>query len=515
MRKILFLISLVLLGVVSAKAAPEVPSKMSYCGIEVHLDDSARSYMSNIVRQITRSPNYFKSLVTKVDMYMPFVEEAFQYAEVPQDLKYIVIMESSLQSDVVSSSNAVGFWQFKEASAREVGLVMNGQVDERMHIFRSSVGAARYFYRLNRDFDNWLYAVIAYNRGPAGAIPYVDPKYFGKKSMEVTGKTHGYGLKALAYKLIFQDELGKGMPTEWLEPRPTLGETSIDALAESNRIDVETLKKYNRWIRGNSLPAQRDLVVYVPRQGAPVVALMRHPHEGLDRPQVGGPDPVRQADPVVKPNPPKNSKKYTYLSDLEDPDFGIEYVRAKGGQNLVEIAVLHGFSTKKIKEYNGFDNAHRVEEGEIVYLKSIKKQRFHIVKAGETLEGIANRHGMELAKLKAKNRMVDAAIVPGQKLYLKKSKPKTEKPLLLESSVVEVATVPQPVVVQPKPKPDSPNPTPTPKPQPAAGKTHTVASGETLFGIARKYGTSVEAIKSSNQLRSDTLYVGQKLRIPQ
>jgi membrane-bound lytic murein transglycosylase D len=217
---------LVLLGVVSAKAAPEVPSKMSYCGIEIHLDDSARSYMSNIVRQITRSPNYFKSLVTKVDMYMPFVEEAFQYAEVPQDLKYIVIMESSLQSDVVSSSNAVGFWQFKEASAREVGLVMNGQVDERMHIFRSSVGAARYFYRLNRDFDNWLYAVIAYNRGPAGAIPYVDSKYFGKKSMEVTGKTHGYGLKALAYKLIFQDELGKGMPTEWLEPRPTLGETS-------------------------------------------------------------------------------------------------------------------------------------------------------------------------------------------------------------------------------------------------------------------------------------------------
>ena len=498
---------------------PEAPARMTYCGMELKLDDSARSYIDGVIKQITRSPNYFKSLVEQAEIYLPIVDEAFTYSEVPLDLKYIVIQESAFRADAVSSSNAVGYWQFKEAAAREVGLVMNSQMDERMHIFRSSMGAARYFFRLNRDFDNWVYAVIAYNRGPAGAIPFTNPAYFGKREMPITGKeTHWYALKALAYKLMFQDEMGKYNPGKWLEPRTTNGETSLQALAQANGTDVETLKKYNKWIRGNQVPDQADLIYYVPREGAPVLAQMRHIRDGIDRPQIGSKEPVKP--PVApKPVPTRNTQKFDYLSLTEDPAYGVEYVAAQEGQSLVEIAVAHGVKTNKLRDWNNYDPSYTLETGEIVYLKPALKVKYHVVVKGETLVQIAEKHGTTLEKLKAKNHLKDNQVYAGQKLHLRKAKPKGEKPTILELPDLKEAVVeaPKPVPAS-SPKENLKTPTPevkpASKPVAATGKTHTVASGDTLWNISKRYGTTVDAIKRLNNMRSESLYVGQKLRIP-
>jgi membrane-bound lytic murein transglycosylase D len=504
----------------------EVPSRMTYCGLDLKLDEGARTKIGEVILLHTKYPKGFQALVDKAGSYLPIVEEALRYTEVPTDLQYIVIMESSFQADVVSSSNAVGFWQFKEPAAREVGLVINGQIDERMHIFRSSVGAGRYFFRLNRDFDNWLYAVIAYNRGPAGALAYVDQQYYHAKSMPVTGSTHPYALKALAFKLMFHDAVGNARPNSWLEPHPTQGETSVTALAQRHDLDVATLKQHNKWIRGAALPSQSSgegFIYYIPHTGAPVLAQMRHVTEGLDRPQIGAPAPVPTPAPVVSA-PPRDARKYTYLLPDEDPSIGVDYRIARAGQNLVELAVAQGMSTKKLRAVNGFDAAHRLEAGEVVYLKAPKKRRFHIVRPGESLDDIAERYAMSAADLRAKNRLTDTKVLPGQKLSLKKTTPKGTKPILLDAAIAD-----SPPVAAPAPRPASqsvpspktevkrdpaPQPKPATKPAPStAGKTHTVVAGDTLWSIAKRYNTTVPAIQQLNKMRSEALYVGQKLRV--
>jgi membrane-bound lytic murein transglycosylase D len=498
---------------ITARPAWDVPSKLDYCGLELQLDDSARSVVGTWVDKLTRYPKSFQSMLAKVDFYMPFVEEGLEKAGVPEDLKYLVILESSCQPDVVSSSQAVGFWQFKAESAREAGLLIDSQIDERMHIFHATMGAARYLQRLNRDFDNWFYAVIAYNRGPAGAKPFVDPSYFGKREMKLTGKTQVYGLKALAYKIAFRDHLGTSVQTQWLKPEAGGGETSLAELSERYGIDEATLRKYNAWIRGNSIPQRDNTVVYVLQQGAPQHMAMRH--DFLNGQAVAVKDPVRidKSNPAMNPIPDKglDSKKYQLLADDADPEMGNSYLRALKGQNLVEIAVKAGVKTEKLRIWNGMDRSNLLQGGEIVYLKPPKKRKFHIVVAGQNMAQIAEIYGMGEEKLREKNRLGREPLVAGMKLHLKSTRSAKEKMQVLGSAPANTLNANPPVRSKPAHEEVAPA---KPLESPSNNKIHTVSSGETLFGLAKRYSTTVDDLKKANQLRSDQLYVGQKIRIP-
>src|SRR5690606_22399323 len=123
---------------------PRVPSEMEFAGIRLDLTDAARREIQTHVDALYRSEKYFNVKLERVDLYFPIIERIFYEENLPIDFKYLVIQESALISDAVSSSNAVGFWQFKQASAEEVGLRIDGRVDERLNIVSSTRGAARY-----------------------------------------------------------------------------------------------------------------------------------------------------------------------------------------------------------------------------------------------------------------------------------------------------------------------------------------------------------------------------------
>jgi len=285
---------------------------------------------------------------------------------------------------------------------------------------------------------------------------------------------------------------------------------------------VATLKQHNKWIRVAELPSQASgegFIYYIPHTGTPVLAQMRHVTEGLDRPQIGAPAPTPVPAPVVS-TAPRNERKFTYLLPAEDPSVGVDYLIAQEGQNLVELAVAQDMNTKKLRAVNGFDAGHRLQAGEVVYLKAPKKRRYHIVRPGESLDDIAEFYAMSAADLKAKNRLSDTKVLPGQKLSLKKTTAKGQKPILLDAAIADnppvAAPAPQPA---PSPKAEvkrdpTPQPKPAPKPAPStAGKTHTVVAGDTLWSIAKRYNTTVSAIQQLNNMRSESLYVGQKLRV--
>lgn len=99
---------------------------------------------------------------------LKIINRIFAKYDIPAELKYMAIVESGLVSDAVSDrSGATGIWQLMPATASELGLTVNDEVDERLHIDKSSIAAAKYLKRLYAEFGDWLLVIAAYNSGPA------------------------------------------------------------------------------------------------------------------------------------------------------------------------------------------------------------------------------------------------------------------------------------------------------------------------------------------------------------
>ena len=188
---------------------PKVPANYEFADIKLTITENARKQIQKDVEALHRNQTYLNRRIEKIDLFFPIIERVFREENLPDDFKYLTIQESALVSDAVSSSNAVGFWQFKEASAIEVGLKVDRHIDERMHITASSRGAAKYLKKNNFFFDNWIYALLAYNTGPGGAEKHINKKYIGKKKMEINKHTHWYIKKFLAHKIAFEHEIHK------------------------------------------------------------------------------------------------------------------------------------------------------------------------------------------------------------------------------------------------------------------------------------------------------------------
>ena len=182
MKRLYVCLCLVLVPVLLTAAAPTVPRTISFAGMTLKLNERARKKIQSEVNALTKHPKYFQIKVDRLHMYFPIIERIFNEEGLPQDFKYLVLQESALISDAVSTSNAVGFWQFKVAAATEVGLRIDRNVDERKNIVSSTRGAARYLKKNNNlYFDNWVHALLSYHQGPGGAMKLVGNKYRGSR----------------------------------------------------------------------------------------------------------------------------------------------------------------------------------------------------------------------------------------------------------------------------------------------------------------------------------------------
>ena len=122
MNRVIIGIWIVLLHGVMFAQGPRVPHKMMLGDVKIKITDGARAEIQKNVDELTKHPKYFNVKVDRANQYFHFIEEAFSKEGIPEDIKYLVLQESGLISDVVSSSNAVGYWQFKDFTAVEMGL---------------------------------------------------------------------------------------------------------------------------------------------------------------------------------------------------------------------------------------------------------------------------------------------------------------------------------------------------------------------------------------------------------
>lgn len=522
---LLYLIFSFILAAFSSSLAtaqvPQVPSELRFADLTIKINEQARREIQSDVDALYRNPTYFKIKAERVNLYLPIVERELRNAGVPTDFKFLVIQESSLVADAVSTSNAVGFWQFKQGTAEEVFLRVDGQIDERKNIVASSQGAARYLKKNNAPFDNWMCALVAYQMGLGGAKSYFGITYNGKKTVEVDRNFHWYFKKFLAHKVAFEaPTVMLASNNGILEEVAVQGPTSLKALAPRLGVSEAHLKEYNKWTAKGNIPDDRPYSVLYLREDTP------RPRQTVTQTQsTENPIPPVTTAQVKKADYPKitgNSQQATKPNQIKVND--IDGVKAAVTTTQDNFTDQIGLKEAKFRRINDLDKEEKVEAGQYYYTKPKKTKadaETHTVLPGETLWSISQMYGIKLSALKSKNRINDEReLKAGMILNLRDFRPRGEA----------IPTIPateyRKIIANPGNK-NVPSSTETTQPSnsvynssvPPSNQgsnqkiTHTVVSGENLFRISQKYGVTVEEIKKWNNLPDNNIKVGQKLII--
>jgi len=521
-----FAAALIFFGVAASYAqAPEVPHKIHFAGMSLTIRDDAKREIQKDVDALTQHARYFGMKVERARMYFPIIEKIFQEEHLPEDFKFLVLQESALVPDAVSVSNAVGFWQFKDFTAREVGLRVDNEVDERMNIVSASRGAARYFKQNNNYFNNWLLALQAYQMGAGGVKQTVGDKYNGDTHMEITSETYWYVKKFLAHKIAFENAV-QGAPAL----KVTLYETSekkLSDIASDFSVDESVLKEYNKWAKSGVVPDDKRYAVVVPSGN------VLQDFNSLA---------------ITSEKASKATRKHSTLVASRKQINGVETLQAISGENLSAFAARAGITVSSVMVYNDIAIDHVIKRGAYYFIKKKKKKstlpNSYKSRLGDDLWSVSQQYGIRLKQLRQMNpaiedQMLDAGTV------IKLNKSKAEAPALqMESSdeVVELgrdtfwwAAQPSPekskeipaIVERPIQKEDSLRSTLTLAPlsqqntQQVAGNAmdnsnptiYEVKSSDTLYGVARQFGVTIKDLMDWNNKTSLSITTGEKLKI--
>ena len=560
------LLSLLILTIISVARAqssgarspgtqtPKVPENISFADMRLELTADARKKVQTDVDALTRYEKYFNAKVEKVDAYFPLIEEVLREENVPEDIKYLVIQESALVGDAVSSSNAVGYWQFKAPSATEVGLTINGAVDERMNIITATRGAARYFKNNNALFDNWLHALMAYYEGPGGALKKADKRFNGRKLMRLDGRTHWYILKYLSHKIAFEGAVGKNPnPPVQLFVYEDGGGQTLREIAAKFSVTAEDLQPYNEWLKQKRVPEDNTYPVIIPDFSGRSLQ-----------------PPIAENTQLKSQMPPKNTKSMVgsvlegeKLNSAAFPAistrkwFGKKQLRVNGvsgiiaqeGEDVKQLARRAGIPPNRLIKYN--DLTHRQAEivpGKPYYIKPKRNRapaRYHVAEEGETWWAVSQRFGIKLKKLLRNNRIKEERPLEASRvLWLRYIRPASipveyRTPTNSPTGQPPVATTQTATLATPTSAEEGKSTlgdssseqawrnssaeesTSSDQTGAVAGSNakeasyHTVTAQETLYSIAKKYGLSAAELAGYNQISVyESLQVGQQLRIP-
>lgn len=421
----LFLALFFALGLTAAAQTPEVPHKMQFADITLTIRDDARREIQKDVDAYTKYPKHFNIKVERARTYFPIIEKVFAEEGVPDDLKYLVIQESALIADAVSPSNAVGFWQFKDFTAMEMGLRVDKEVDERLNIVSASRAAARYFKKNNVYFNNWLYALQAYQMGAGGVLKTEKDSKSGVKNMDITANTYWYVRKYLAHKIAYEGAVaGAGqvkVMTYQNQSKKTLGE-----LAKEISIEEASLREYNKWAKSGVIPGDRTYAVVIPFQG-----------DGKDLKL-----PVQDA--AIASTAGQQDAQQTAAGAARRATLkinGIPAILAKAGDKPSDLAGRGKVALADFLKWNDLSVSNRIEGGRY-YLLGKKRARaqeaYHKVRTGETLWDVSQQYGVRIKKLKRYNRLHDEGLKAGEVLWLASMKPKDSEKAVAIAKTVEV-----------------------------------------------------------------------------
>ncbi len=479
-----------------------VPREMDFGGIHLTIKDHARRQIQQDVDRLTRSQDYVNILADRINLYLPIIENTFASEGVPDEIKFLAIQESALISDAVSSANAVGFWQFKDFTAREVGLKVDRRIDERLNIVAATKGASNYLKKNNFFYDNWIYAVIAYNTGRGGAQKHIDKSKFGAKRMTIDNQTHWYVKKFLAHVVAFAPYVGKPHSENmWLATDTNAKNQSLGQIARKHKVSVEELEKYNKWLKHGSVPGDKSYAVLIPTKGSPPKRFVASNSSKTKR-RIS--EHQRNIYPTEIKYGISDGDKATII-----PLNGIPSILARSDDNIRSISARAGISEKKFRKYNEVSTEDQIIPSEFYYVRKKKSKSnigFHVAKNGETLWSVSQKYGIRISKLAKMNRMniIDPLEV-GRVLWMKKARPADVAIEFHEQKETEVISEESDKIIVPRVDSSA---------ELKKIKIHVVAKDESLWSIAKKYDVLMEDLLRWNKLENPhALRIGQNIQV--
>jgi len=210
--------------------------------------------------------------------YGPTIRKVLREEGLHEDFYFLCVTESMLQP-LISPSNAEGYWQFLSATAKEYGLTVNSEVDERYHIEKSTRAAASYLKKAYSEFGSWTLAAAAYNTGIKNVQDRVKIQSLNNYyDMQFVMETARYVYRILAHKLVMTHPRAYGFVLEEADLFPEFEYEEVEVKGSINNwsdfaaehgTNFKLLKMMNEWIRSNKLenPQKKTYVVKVPKQG--------------------------------------------------------------------------------------------------------------------------------------------------------------------------------------------------------------------------------------------------------
>ncbi len=398
-------------------------------GIPLNFNSKVKSFIDYFT---VRDRNYTRAMLRKQAHYFPIFERKLKEHGLPDELKYLAIVESGLNPKAVSRVGATGLWQFMPATGREFKLHQDFFIDERMDPEKATEAACLYLKQLHRMFGDWELALASYNAGP-GTVRRAIRRSGNKQSFWETydylpRETRSYvpQLVAVIYAFhyaeehnIFQQEVEHPIRHEKLSLNSYI---SLNKFAEQVNICPEELETLNPELKRGTLP--ENISSYALRVPEDLNAILAE--NSIAILEAAG-EPTEQEKELLA----KQNAGSTYGKDRH-------VYKVKSGDVLGKIAQRYGVSVAHIREWNNI-RGNIIKPGQNIAIwlpasnsgnssksvasnnspQALPDSKTYMVQPGDTLWEISKKYdGLTIEKIKKLNNLKTNNIKPGQKLIL-------------------------------------------------------------------------------------------------
>lgn len=242
-----------------------LPANVSFANEAVSLQNpDVRESIDYELTAIAYRHAYTSAILKNANRFFPIIEDILRQNGVPDDFKYVAISESGLEN-TTSPKQAKGVWQFMEGTARQYGLEISDDVDERYNLEKATNAACKYFKDANGKFNNWTLAAASYNCGMGSMQESVNQQQaWNYHDMAFNLETGRYMYKTIAYKVLMSNPSLYGFnlsPNDLYAPwtTKTVNVSAIPDIATFAREHNTTYRKIkllNPWLRKSTLSAK-------------------------------------------------------------------------------------------------------------------------------------------------------------------------------------------------------------------------------------------------------------------
>ena len=245
--------------------APSVPQYVVFAGDTVRFNRS--DLYERMDRElITFTYSHINSILMlkRSDRYFPQIEPILKLYGIPDDLKYLMAIESNLSPKALSTAGAAGLWQFTKTTAKEYGLIVDAEVDERYNIEKETIAACQYLNKAYSKYGDWMTVAASYNAGQGGISKRLaDQHQKSALDLLLVEETSRYMFRILVAKMFFEKPEAFGFKVDRFEKYPYYSPKDIVTVsgpieslvdfAEQHGCSYMQLKEANLWLRGTKL----------------------------------------------------------------------------------------------------------------------------------------------------------------------------------------------------------------------------------------------------------------------